>query len=179
MIRVAPLASVKSVSAHIVLHTVGGCGFGIGMSWSSAWIGCGVSPAQIAIDDSDEMRHPSSSTPSTIGQHVGVDRDPLERLAVHEQVVDADGLAALEVVGRRHDAEVDLEAVQLVVELVEQVGLDGVLDDRVALLATRSRCRATSAGDSGTWGKVVAVTNLRRRTRGSTPSRSESAGGRR
>ena len=44
MMRVAPLASVKSVSAHIVLHTVGGCGLGIGMSWSSAWIGCGVSP---------------------------------------------------------------------------------------------------------------------------------------
>ena len=30
--RVAPFASVKSVSAHIELHTVGGCGFGIGMS---------------------------------------------------------------------------------------------------------------------------------------------------
>ena len=28
MSRVAPFASVKSVSAHIVLHTVGGWGFG-------------------------------------------------------------------------------------------------------------------------------------------------------
>ena len=63
MIRVAPFASVKSVSAHIVLHTVGGCGFGMGMSWSSAWIGCAVSPDRMAIDDSEEMRQPRSSTP--------------------------------------------------------------------------------------------------------------------
>ena len=67
MIRVAPFASVKSVRAHIVLQTVGGCGFGIGMSWSSAWIGCAVSPGSMAIDDSDEMRQPRSSTPSTTG----------------------------------------------------------------------------------------------------------------
>ncbi len=71
MIRVAPFASVKSVSAHIVLHTVGGCGLGIGMSWSSAWMGWGVSPSQMAIDDSDEMRQPSSSTPSTTGRTFG------------------------------------------------------------------------------------------------------------
>ena len=30
--RVAPFVSVKSVSAHIELHTVGGCGFGSGIS---------------------------------------------------------------------------------------------------------------------------------------------------
>ena len=65
--RVAPFASVKSVSAHIELHTVGGCGFGIGMSWSSAWIGCAISPGRMSIDDSDEIRQPGSSTPSTIG----------------------------------------------------------------------------------------------------------------
>ena len=34
----------------------------------------------------------------------------------------------------RHDAELALEAVEVVVQLVDQVGLDGVLDDRVALL---------------------------------------------
>ena len=33
-----------------------------------------------------------------------------------------------------HDAEVDLETAELVGQLVEQVELDGVLDDRVALL---------------------------------------------
>ena len=71
MMRVAPLASVKSVSAHIVLHTVGGCGFGMGMSWSSAWMGWGVSPSQMAIDDSDEIRQPGSSTPSTTGSTFG------------------------------------------------------------------------------------------------------------
>ena len=71
------------------------------------------------------------------GQHVRVHRHPLEGRAVHQQVVDANGLRALEVVGRRHDPEVDLQAVELFDELVDQVGLDGVLDDRVALLCDR------------------------------------------
>ena len=71
MMRVAPLASVKSVSAHMVLQTVGGWGLGIGMSWSSAWIGWAVSPASMAIDESDEIRQPRSSTPSTTGSTVG------------------------------------------------------------------------------------------------------------
>ena len=65
--RVAPFASVKSVSAHMVLHTVGTWGLGSGMSWSSAWIGCAVSPGRIVIDDSDDTRQPGSRTPSTIG----------------------------------------------------------------------------------------------------------------
>ncbi len=42
--------------------------------------------------------------------------------------------AALEVVLGRHDPEVDLEAQKLLLDLVEEVGLDGVLDDRVAVL---------------------------------------------
>jgi hypothetical protein len=67
MMRVAPFASLKLVSAHIVLQTVGTCGFGSGMSWSSAWIGCAVSPGSMAIDDSDDTRHPASSTRSTTG----------------------------------------------------------------------------------------------------------------
>ena len=71
MIRVAPLASVKSVSAHIELHTVGTCGLAIGMSWSSAWIGCSVSPGRILIELNDEMRQPGSSTRSTIGRTLG------------------------------------------------------------------------------------------------------------
>src|ERR1700689_3397887 len=51
MIRVAPFSSVKSVSAHMVLHTVGGCGLGRGITWSSAWIGWGDSSGPMAIDD--------------------------------------------------------------------------------------------------------------------------------
>ena len=69
--RVAPLASVKSVSAHIVLHTIGGWGLGRGMSWSSAWMGWAVSPGSMAIDDSDDTRQPGSSTPSTMGSTAG------------------------------------------------------------------------------------------------------------
>ncbi len=67
MMRVAPFASVKSVSAHIELHTVGACGFASGMSWSSAWMGCAVSPGWMRIDESEDTRQPASSTPSTIG----------------------------------------------------------------------------------------------------------------
>ena len=62
---------MNSVSAHIVLHTVGGWGFGIGMSWSSAWIGWAVSPGSMPIDDSDEIRQPGSSTASTTGRTSG------------------------------------------------------------------------------------------------------------
>ena len=41
MMRVAPFSSVKSVSAHIELHTVGDVRLRrAGCSWSSAWIGC-------------------------------------------------------------------------------------------------------------------------------------------
>jgi len=65
------LASVKSVIAHMVLHTTGGWGFGMGINWSSAWIGCAVSPGSMAMDDSDETRQPRSSTPSTTGSTFG------------------------------------------------------------------------------------------------------------
>jgi hypothetical protein len=53
---------------------------------------------------------------------------------VDQQVVDPHGAGALEGVPGRDDAEVDLEPVERLGDLVEQVGLDGVLDDRVALL---------------------------------------------
>ena len=41
------------------------------------------------------------------------------------------------VVAGGHDPEVDLQAAQLVDELVDQIWLDGVFDDRVALLPDR------------------------------------------
>ncbi len=71
MIRVAPFASVKSVSAHIELHTVATCGLGSGITWSSAWIGCARSPGPIATEDIVDTRHSGSSTPSTIGRIAG------------------------------------------------------------------------------------------------------------
>ena len=117
-----------------MLHTIGGCGLGIGMSWSSAWIGWVVSPGSMAIDDSDEIRQPGSSTPSTTGSTAGCTGTCSNSRAVGEQVVDADGVVALEVVGGRHDAELVLEAVEVVDQRVDEVEVDGVGDDRVALL---------------------------------------------
>ena len=76
--RVAPLASVKSVSAHMVLQTVAGWGLGSGMTWSSAWIGWAVSPGPMAIEESDDTSSPGSSTPSTDRQDRRVHRDPRE-----------------------------------------------------------------------------------------------------
>ena len=71
MMRVAPFSSVKSVSAHIELRTVATCGFGSGMIWSSAWIGCSDSPGPIEMEDRELTRHPGSSTPSTTGSTSG------------------------------------------------------------------------------------------------------------
>ncbi len=65
------MASVKSVMAHIVLHTVGGWGLGMGMSWSSAWMGWARSPPQMAIDDRLDTRQPGSRTRSTTGSTLG------------------------------------------------------------------------------------------------------------
>ena len=55
----------------MLLHTTAGCGLGSGMIWSSAWIGWGVSSGPMAIDDSDDSRHPGSSTPSISGSTLG------------------------------------------------------------------------------------------------------------
>ena len=66
MTHVAPFSSVKSVSAHIVLQTMATWGFGSGINWSSAWIGCGVSPGRMLIDDSDEDEGDAAAeTPAT------------------------------------------------------------------------------------------------------------------
>src|SRR6185503_20169058 len=106
MIRVAPFASVKSVSAHIELQTVGGCGLGIGMSWSSAWIGCADSPGSIEIEDAVER----------------------------EEVVDPERVVALEGIGGGFDGEEALESFELSAERIDELGLDRVGDDRVPLL---------------------------------------------
>ena len=67
------------------------------------------------------------------GQDGGVDRNPLEVGSVGQEVVDPDRPGALEVVVRRHDVEVTLQAGQFVDQCVDEVGLDGVLDDGVAV----------------------------------------------
>jgi hypothetical protein len=55
----------------MVLHTTGGWGLGMGMSWSSAWMGWADSSGPMAIEDSDDSRQPSSSTDSTTGSTLG------------------------------------------------------------------------------------------------------------
>ena len=135
MIRVAPFSSVKSVSAHIVLQTVGGCGFGIGMSWSSAWIGCAVSPGSMAIDDSDEMRQPRSSTPSTTGSTRGVHRAPARTPGRGPAGCRCGPCGGPRSRCRRARAPRSRSSrSRVVAQLVEEGGLDGVRDDRVALL---------------------------------------------
>jgi hypothetical protein len=110
---VAPLASVKSVSAHMELHTVGGCGFGSGMIWSSAWMGWATSPGPMAMEDRLEIRQPLSEHALHHREDLGPHRDLGEARPVSQQVVDAPGGVALEAVGRRLDAELPLQPVQV------------------------------------------------------------------
>ena len=67
-------------------------------------------------------------------QHVLVHGDPLVQRAEREQVVDAQRAVPFERVRRRLHVEVLLEVAQIVVEGVDEIGLDRVFDDRVALL---------------------------------------------
>ncbi len=114
MSRVAPFASVKSVRAHMVLQTVAGCGFGSGMTWSSAWMGWAVSSGPMAMEDSEETRRPGSRTRSQMGRTAGWTGICSKRRAVGQQVVDAGRAGALEGVVGRDDAEVALEPVEVV-----------------------------------------------------------------
>ncbi len=66
-------------------------------------------------------------------QHRVVDRDPLIELAVSEQVVDADGVFALEIVSRRPDVAFVLETQEVLGEGLAEVRFDRVLDDRVTV----------------------------------------------
>ena len=60
-----------------------------------------------------------------------MDRYALVERAVHEEVVDAQRLGTLELIGRRLDLELAYQAIEVVDQSVDQVGLDGVLHDRV------------------------------------------------
>src|SRR6202023_2186520 len=67
------------------------------------------------------------------GQHVLVHGDGLVEFAEGEQGVDADGSGTLEAVVGRLDVEAVLEASQVGGERVDELGLDGALEDRVAV----------------------------------------------
>ena len=97
--------------------------------------------------DRRERRHqaPGVQDPVDDGQHVGVNGYPLVQGTVHEEVVDAQRLGSLELVGRRLDLELAYQAIEIVDQGVDHVGLDGVLDDRVADLGDPLHV----AGDGG------------------------------
>ena len=117
-----------------MLQTVGGWGFGMGMSWSSAWMGWAVSPGQDVDraqrgDEASGVEHAFDH-----GQHVGVHGHLLPPLAVDEEVVDAKGGETLEPVLGGLDGEPLVQLVEVVEESVDEVEGDGVADDREALL---------------------------------------------
>ncbi len=60
-------------------------------------------------------------------------RDLLEELPVHQEVVDADRVMSFERVLGRRDLVVALEPLELGEHRAAQLGLDRVLDDRVAV----------------------------------------------
>ena len=61
-------------------------------------------------------------------------RDLLERLTVDEQVVDAERVEAFEEVVGGDGPEIALQGEQRLVDLVDELGLDGVGEDGVAVL---------------------------------------------
>jgi len=82
-------------------------------------------------------------------QHARVDRDVLVELAVHEQVVDADGPQSLEQIVGRDDAEVALEPQQVLRDGVDQVLLDDAFEHGVARLCDLSGVIGDRGGRKG------------------------------
>jgi hypothetical protein len=85
--------------------------------------------------DGRERRHQAAGTEHAVDdrEHVRVDRDALEALAVDQQVVDAERVGPLEAVAGRPDVQLPLQAVEVLEQPVHELRLDGVLDDRVAV----------------------------------------------
>ena len=79
------------------------------------------------------MRRPGIEDLLDDGEDVRMDGDPLVEVSVDEEVVDPRGVQALEEVVGGHDSERTFEAQQVLVQLVDQIGGDGVLDDRPAI----------------------------------------------
>ena len=86
------------------------------------------------------MRSPGSSTRLHDGEHVGVHRDLLEGRAVDEQVVHPHGVHALEEVVGGDGAQVVLQLEECLVDLVDQLRLDGVGEHGVAVFGDPVRC---------------------------------------
>ena len=135
--RVAPLASVKSVRAHMVLQTIGAWGLASGISVSSAWMGW----ARLAGPDADRRqgREQAAGVEHVLDDREDgrVHRNGLEVRPVDQQVVDPDGGAALEGVVGRRDAQLVLEPLEVVVQGGDEVGAERVGHDRVAVALER------------------------------------------
>ena len=80
-----------------------------------------------------------------------MDRNPLEIDAVGQKVVDAHGAGPFEGVAGREDTELPFQSGEVVEQRVDQIGVDGALDDRVALFA-----------DAGAMGGEVDVNGIPR-----------------
>ena len=103
---------------------------------------------RLARSDGDrgERRHqePGVEDPLEDGQDRGWTGIRSKCGPVGQQVVDAGGADPSKALAGRHDAELAFESVEVLVQGVDQVGLDGVLDDGVA------RPRRSVAGGSST-----------------------------
>ena len=130
----APFSSVKSVIAHMVLQMIGTCGrverdqLVVGVDRLRLLVGADGDGGE-GRDEEARIEHALDD-----GEHVWVDRDLLKGLAVDEEVVDPPGVEPLEEVVGGDGPEVALELEEGVVDLVDELRLDGVGKDRVAVL---------------------------------------------
>src|SRR5713101_9280504 len=76
-------------------------------------------------------------------------RNPLVEGTAGQQVVDPPGVLALEGVGRRHSPELGLQSTEVNGQVIDQVGLDSVGDDGVAVLGDASEVGAQPLGWGG------------------------------
>jgi hypothetical protein len=98
--------------------------------------------------DRGERRHEATAVEHLLddGQDGLVNRDRLEDLAAREQVVDANGAEALEDVFARGDALLSLDAREVHLQGVEQIDLDRVAHDRVAVARDPLHVRGGGSG---------------------------------
>ena len=130
-----------------------------GMSWSSAWIGCGLLVGPDGDGGERRDQEPRVEHRFYDGKHVGVHRDLLEGGAVDEQVVHPHGAHPLEEVVGGDGSEVVLQLEQCLVDLVHQLRLDGIGEDGVAVLGdprqvgfqVRERVDGAAAGFDSRW----------------------------
>jgi hypothetical protein len=67
-------------------------------------------------------------------EDIRVERNSLIERTVHEEVVDAGGFSAFEEIVRRHDAEIVFESEEIIGDGVDQVEVNGILDDGPTLV---------------------------------------------